>query len=327
MGRRILHLRSGGPGFPGDIAAFCRATTPRWELTGDGALLDISGTDRMLGPGLDGVETLCRRAGGATAGAGPTILAARLASRLAGVLGGGAYDVREGSVGSFLALFPIVFLPARPGEIDRLRQLGVRTLGDLQVVPRALLKAVFGDRGRELADEAAGVSGRTLVPESGRGREESSGLALVAGLRLTRPLNDRGAESALLRGLAMRALAACPDGPAERSTWRLAAGHPGPGRDTAYASGRGGGGWSAWVAHLDLLWRRLPRRRTGIILVELHASPPRGASFRQESLFEEDRRDRRLALALARSRGAVGVAGEELLRAWGGRWFGPHGFG
>jgi hypothetical protein len=199
----------------------------------------------------------------------------------------------------------------------------VRSFGDLQAVPRPLLKAVFGDRGGELADEALGVSGRTLRRRAAAGRDETSGLELVTGIRLARPLNDGPAERALRRGLAMRALARCAHGPAERKTWRLTVVRPGMGSDQSHARAPEHGGWSAWVGLLDILWRRLPRRRTGLVGAELHASPERGGGGRQETLFAEDRRDRCLAETLAKLEGAVAVAGEDLLRGWGGRWFGP----
>jgi hypothetical protein len=80
---------------------------------------------------------------------------------------------------------------------------------------------------------------------------------------------------------------------------------------------------SAWIGLLDVLWRRLPRRRTGLLGAELHASPEREVGARQGILFPEDRRDRRLAEVVAGLGRAVGVAGEELLQGWGGRWFGP----
>lgn len=327
MGRRILHLRSGRTASPGEFLDLCRGATPLWELTADGALLDISGTDRLHGPGLDGIETLCRRAGCPAAGSGPTVLAARLASRLARHWGGGMFAVGEGSVAAFLARFPVACLPARPGEVARLRRLGVQTCGDLQVVPPDLLKAVFGERGRELADEAAGRSGRSLVRRDGVLREDVSGLELVAGVRLDRPLSAAGAGLALRRGLALRALALCPEGPGRRPLWRLTVMRPDRSLDQAAARGPDRSGWSAWTGLVDLLWERLPRRRTGLLGAELHASPPRPAGPLQPALFPADEIDRRLAAVLARIRrgpgGAVAVAGEERLRAWGARWFGP----
>jgi hypothetical protein len=296
-------------------------------MTSDGALVDISGTDRLYGPGLTGVEALCRRAGGLAAGAGPTVLAARLASHLAQNWGGGVFAVSEGSVGAFLAPFPVRCLPARPGEIDRLRQLGVRTCGDLQVVPRDLLRAVFGDRGPELADEAAGRGGRVLRRKMGADREAASGLELVAGVTLARPLDARRAETALRRGLALRGLALCPTGPATRNPWRLTVVWPGRGGDLAFARASERAGWSAWTGLLDLLWRRLPRRRSGLVGAELHAAPDRARTVDQGCLFPEDLGDRRLAAALAAIRrgpgGRLALAGEGLLRGWGVRWFGP----
>jgi hypothetical protein len=296
-------------------------------MTSDGALVDISGTDRLYGPGLGGVEVLCRRAGGLAAGVGPTVLSARLASRLAQGWGGGFFAVSEGSVSAFLARFPVGCLPARPDEIHRLGQLGVRTCGDLQAVPRELLRAVFGERGPELADEAAGRGGRALRRKMGRDRDAASGLELVAGVTLARPLDARRGETALRRGLALRGLALCPAGPATRSSWRLTVTWPGRGGDQAFVRSVGGAGWAAWTGLLDLLWRRLPRRRTGLVGAELHAGPDRARTVEQGSLFPADEDDRRLAGALAAIRRAPGgrlaLGGEGLLRAWGARWFGP----
>jgi hypothetical protein len=348
--RRILHLRRverpdrpdcperpglSEPPEPGQpsLLEFCRATTPIWELTRDGALLDVSGTERLYGPGLDGAEQLCRLARGNESddswvgGMAPTVLAARLASRLAARFGPGVLAVGPGNVETFLARFPVTWLPARTNEIARLQELGVRTFGDLQVVPRPLLKAVFGDRGPTLADEAAGRRGRPLRGSEGKDRETASGLELVAGVRLSRPLASRSGLVALRKGLALRALALHPDEGNRRGTWRLSALRPGGGRDTAYARGPGGAGWTVWTGLLDLLWDRLPHRRTGLMGAELHATPRRSGGPHQGSLFPEDQKDRRLALALAGIRrsgpGGVAVAGEELLVSWGARWYGP----
>jgi len=338
MARRILHLRrvgrdaGHGPDDP-TFLDFCRATTPLWELTGDGALLDVSGTERLYGPGLDGAEQLCRRARGRSGikdlagGTAPTVLAARLASSLAARSGPGVFAVGPGNVEVFLARFSVRWLPAHPGELSRLKQLGVRTFGDLQATPRTLLKAVFGERGVGLADEASGRCGRILRGEGGQDRDSASGLEIVAGVRLDRPLAAGSGLVALRRGLALRAVALRHGGMPVQGTWRLTVLRPGGGRDVAHVRGSGRSGWSVWTGLLDLLWERLPRRRVGLLGAELHAAPAPTGVLRQDSLFPEDDSDRRLALVLAGIRrgtpGAVAICGEELLAAWGARWYGP----
>ena len=86
-------------------------------------------------------------------------------------------------------------------------------------------------------------------------------------------------------------------------------------------------GWTVWTGLLDLLWGRLSPRRTGLMGAELHSTPRLSGIPHQGSLFPEDQKDRRLALALAGIRrsgaGGVAVAGEELLVSWGARWYGP----
>ena len=66
--RSILHLRLADPGstkVPGPatggttelLADFCRRTSPAWDLTPGGAYLDLTGTERMYGRGIDGAAS------------------------------------------------------------------------------------------------------------------------------------------------------------------------------------------------------------------------------------------------------------------------------
>ena len=336
--RAILHLRTCArpaatdPATGRRLREFCSRITPVWEWAVDGVFLDLTGTERLYGRGLDGLVRVCREAGGQfalrCAGAAPTSLAARLASLAASRLSvPGVLTVSPGSVAAFLALFPVDLLPARSSETERLRSLGVRTLGDLQCLPRPLLTAVFGPVGSRLADEASGLACRPL-----QGRDQPrSGSVLVVGVRLDRPLTSRAGLSALRGSMAMRALTACPGGPAGSGRWILTARWSDGGSAAASLAGAGTGGTlAAWLGLLERLWGRLPRRRRGPVRLELRADGRAGGRAgsisRQGSLFPEDGAQQRLAETLRRIRLAgqdsLGPASESLLAAWGACWYG-----
>ena len=73
--------------------------------------------------------------------------------------------VRPGEEGTFLAAQPLAALPIDPDTHRRLRQLGLRTLGQLAALPEDAVAAQFGDPGRRLWRLAAG---RTVEPVTGR---------------------------------------------------------------------------------------------------------------------------------------------------------------
>jgi len=313
------------------LADFCRRTTPSWELASSGAFLDLSGMDRLYGPGMDGaarVGSLARGAAGILGGgAAPTRLAARLASLTAARAGGGILGVVPDQVSVFLSPFPIKFLPGQTSFVHRLLHLGVRTLGDLQVVPPALLQSVFGAGASRLADEAWGRQGvSSLDWEEGKGPNRGS-LVLVVGLRLARPALSESVTAAMLRGLAVRALTMCPGGPVGGGRWRLTAFRRAGRPDEAYLRGRDHAGWKSWLGLIDTLWSRLPVRRKGVLGLELGAETPTATAPPQGHLFWADEADRRLAEAMRRCRGpsghGLGLASEDLLRGLGAKWYGP----
>ena len=107
--RSILHLRlgkfaekwgssGGSTANEGPLADFCRQTTPHWEINTSGVFLDLSGTVRLYGAGLDGAVHVSRMAFGVgqvlAAGEAPTRLSARLASWYAARAGGGVLAIR-----------------------------------------------------------------------------------------------------------------------------------------------------------------------------------------------------------------------------------------
>ncbi|MEN8007384.1 MAG: hypothetical protein ABFS42_10240 [Candidatus Krumholzibacteriota bacterium] len=337
--RSILHLRLIGPGSEdaqaksGALAELCRRTTPAWVMKPHGAYLDLTGTERLYGRGLDGLEhvsRLARDVGGIrAAGAGPSRLAARLASLTAARAGGGLFSVAPGMAAVFLQAFPVDFLAAPASVSGRLQKLGVRTLGDLQVVPPALLKTVFGAGGPRLTREAWGWSPGLVEREAGARREGSLPLELVVGVGLSRPVSSAAVGSALRRGLAVRALTRCPRGPASRGNWRLTGFWPEGRRASVTVRGAAHPGWKSWLGLLDLLWRRLPHRRKGLVGLELRAQSSVAVQPAQGNLFPEDEADCRLAEAMRRVRLAsgapLGTACEDLLSAWGAVWYGPGG--
>jgi hypothetical protein len=336
--RSILHLRltesdlnpAGNPG--GDsLADFCRRTTPAWELSVRGAYLDLTGTNRLYGRGLDGATHVSRMArdlqGALSAGAAPTRFVAELASLTAARAGGGVLAVLPEQVPVFLKSFPVTFLPERRNVVNRLRQLGVRTLGDLQVVPRSLLQSVFGKGGPRLADEAWGRAAGFLVPALKIPSGDAPGLDLVVGVRLARPVSSGPLILALRRGMAVRALTLCPGGPARRGRWLLTAIWAEGARDSVRILGPEPQGWTSWLGLVERLWKRLPYRRQGLFGMELSAEPLGSPRSRQGSLFPFDEADCRLAEVLRHSRREshhyLGPGSEDLLTSLGVSWYGP----
>ena len=336
--RSILHLRFAGPDsgemagvVTGSMAEFCRRTTPVWELNSRGAFLDLTGTERLYGRGIDGAAHVSRLArdtrGVRAAGVAPTRIAAGLASMAAARSGGGILAVLPDQVANFLQPFPVDFLTASRGVVSRLQKLGVRTLGDLQVVPRALLRSVFGEDGPLLADEAWGRATRFPVHDHGASAGKATNLELVVGVRLSRPVTSDRMRSALCRGLAVRALTLCPGGPASRGKWRLTAVLAEGRHHSSSVRGSEPSGWQSWLGFVEMLWRRLPYRRQGLLRVELRAESPGARPSLQGNLFRADDADRRLAEVIRRSRrisdGLLGPACEDLLVSRGAIWYGP----
>jgi hypothetical protein len=330
----VLHLRYpagwGGPGnpLPVTVAEFCSGTTPSWWSRPDGLYLDLTGSERLWGRGTDGPAAICRRARQVlpviAAGAGPTSLSARLAAEVAGRSGpGGVFVVAPGSARAFLTAFPVEVLREHRSQARRLRALGVRTLGDLQTVPLDLLRALFGEGAHALAAEAMGLQ----AAEDRRGTERLPLSTLVVGALCRRPLDSPAAVRALLDGLALRALLACPGGPGSRQSWLLGAEFPGQVRHRAWGRSTGSGSLEDWRRLLALLFGRLPRSRLGLRRLELRAGQQSPQSHQQGELFPDDQRGRNLSLALRRlqARGAPPVrrASEDLLQNWDVRWYGP----
>jgi nucleotidyltransferase/DNA polymerase involved in DNA repair len=99
----------------------------------------------------------------------------------------------------FLAGQPIAVLPLDPDTHRRLRQLGLRTLGDLTALPESAVISQFGSPGRRLWRLAAGVLNEPVV-----GRETPQ--PIVVEVDFPSPIADRGMLAHALEKLIERAL-------------------------------------------------------------------------------------------------------------------------
>jgi len=164
--------------------------------------------------------------------------------------------VQPGEEGTFLAAQPLAALPIDPDTHRRLRQLGLRTLGQLAALPEDAVAAQFGDAGRRLWRLAAG---QTVEPVTGRPAPEP----VAAQLTFYSPVADRALLARALDRLLDRALAS-----PRRVGWRV---------QTARLSAalEHGGSWSTVVTLRDPT-----ARREGIaapLLARWDAAPPAGA--------------------------------------------------
>jgi nucleotidyltransferase/DNA polymerase involved in DNA repair len=129
-------------------------------------LLGIEGLERLWGD----EPALVRRAlaivepllpGRPRVGVGNTRFGAAVAARL----GAGAIPVgghREEA--AFLAPLPLTLLPAEPGVHERLRVLGLETMGQLASLDHSAVVARFGAAGAQLHDLVRGLDRRPLRP-------------------------------------------------------------------------------------------------------------------------------------------------------------------
>jgi nucleotidyltransferase/DNA polymerase involved in DNA repair len=164
--------------------------------------------------------------------------------------------VKSGEEGQVLAAQPLAALPLDADTHRRLRQLGLRTLGQLAALPEDAVAAQFGDAGRRLWRLAAG---RTVEPVTGRPAPEP----VAAQLTFYSPVADRALLARALDRLLDRALAS-----PRRVGWRV---------QTARlaAALEHGGSWSTVVTLRDPT-----ARREGIaapLLARWDAAPPAGA--------------------------------------------------
>jgi DNA polymerase-4 len=169
---------------PGDMARYSRESkrifalfhdfSPRVEgLSLDEAFLDLSGTERLLGPPAEIGARLRARVReevglAVSVGIAPVKRVAKIASGLAKP--DGLLEVKPGDVRAFLAPLPVRKLwGVGPVAETRLRERGFETIGELAEAGPERLEALFGADGRRLASMARGEEeAKTASVESQR---------------------------------------------------------------------------------------------------------------------------------------------------------------
>ena len=146
-----------------------RRFAPRVEgLSLDEAFLDLTGTERLLGPALEVAKRLRAVVHEETGlvvsvGIAPVKLVAKIASDLAKP--DGLIEVRSGEVEAFLAPLPVGKLwGVGPVTEARLLAAGYRTVGDLARAEGVGLRPVLGDWGAACARLARGRDLRDVEP-------------------------------------------------------------------------------------------------------------------------------------------------------------------
>ncbi len=172
-------LCPGGVFLRGDMARYSRESkrifaifgrfTPSVEgLSLDEAFLDLTGTQRLLGPAL-GVAQQLRRAVreetglAVSVGIAPVKMVAKIASDLAKP--DGLVEVAQGGVREFLAPLPVWRIwGVGPVAEERLHRAGFRLIGDLARAEPASLRRALGDWGAAIGRLARGEDVRDVEP-------------------------------------------------------------------------------------------------------------------------------------------------------------------
>lgn len=188
------------------------------EPVGDcGAAFDARATRRLHG-GLAGVLRRARAAlpvgAGGRVGAAPSLFAALQAAREAAP--GRPLVVEEDEVAAFLAPLPADRLPLPPDLVEALRDLGLRTVGDVAALPRAAALERLGFPGLRAWRLARGGADRPPRPRRPPEPLQASvsfpepvgalpALEAAARLLLAELAGAARGRGAALRGLALRA--------------------------------------------------------------------------------------------------------------------------
>jgi len=150
------------------VMALLRQYTPLVEqVSVDEAFLDVTGCERLFGPAEEIARQIQERLRtelglSASLGVAPNRFLAKLASDRDKP--GGLVVVRPAEVEAFLRELPLEALWG-VGEVtaERLRRLGLRSVGQLAAYPLELLERQFGEYGRRLHQLAHGVDDTPLA--------------------------------------------------------------------------------------------------------------------------------------------------------------------
>ncbi len=164
-----------------EVFEIFRAFTPLVEpIALDEAFLDVTGAQRLFGRGREIGEQVRARVAAqlglaCSVGVAPVKMIAKLASEAAkpkaapsGISPGlGVVVVEPGHELAFLHPLPVQSLwGVGPATLERLRRLGVATVGDLAAIPESVLVASLGRaNGRHLHELAHGIDDRPVVPD------------------------------------------------------------------------------------------------------------------------------------------------------------------
>ena len=143
--------------------------TPLVEVASiDDFFLDLSGCARLLGDAFGAAERIRERVRSEvglplTVGIGTNRTVARLAGKLAKP--GGVAEILPGHEAAFLGPLPVEHLPGVGHATGRLlERFGLRTVGELRLVPREVLFASFGSAGLVLHQRAHGRDDEPVEP-------------------------------------------------------------------------------------------------------------------------------------------------------------------
>jgi len=138
-------------------------------LSLDEAFIDLTGTERLLGPPLDAARDLKQRVLQETGlvvsvGVAPTRMAAKILSDISkpdGLLAVGPEHLRD-----FLTPLPVERLwGVGRVTLARMHEGGIKTIGDLARCDPAELKSLFGTMGPHLHELASGIDPRPVVAD------------------------------------------------------------------------------------------------------------------------------------------------------------------
>jgi DNA polymerase-4 len=151
------------------LKVYAPVIEPRWY---GHAFLDLTGTERLFGPGVDVAERIRREAAERLrlplwVGVATNKLVSEAATRVRPSGGLWPLAVPSGNEAAFLAPHHIGVLPEVPDRIrQRLDEYQLDLIGEIAAIPEPDLCAVFGTPGRTLHARALGIDPRpVLSPE------------------------------------------------------------------------------------------------------------------------------------------------------------------
>ncbi len=284
------------------VKEFLSDLSPLVEQTQNGFFIDLSGTERLLGPGLEVADQLLQGLDRryrlvSSAGIGASKLVGKTVCSIAGVPG--LAQVMPDQEAIFLKPFPLRKILSRERDLsERLSELGLELVSDLQALSSSELVSAFGRDGSRLHLLAQGVDFSPVTPqESSPELEQGESLAQATNdLDLIRDLLRRfsiklgkSLRERKLSASRLRLLLVFRDGKGAERRMRLR-------RPTAFDR-------EIYQSALGLLESAL-YRRVQVIYLGLRAS--RLAPGYQPDLFGETEHQARLYQALDRVRNRYG---------------------